>query len=260
MSRAASLPSCRADPARAASISAPKRSSSIASKAASRENQSLRASPKVGRIGAPNQQSRTARASAACGCATRSTIAVAHPVGGLEERLHQPQAQRLVDADIVHRPRHAAATGRVPRCRSRTACGACAGADGRSADVVSGPPIQPHRNKNSCSRAWSSVGGCNGAQHGELAARGPSNHKTGRPCRARAFRRRSVRRPSAVPWTLRRSQSAHTPITQDRVEKLTHLAAIAARAARQHMPQTEPAAHARAGDARQQCPPATATD
>src|SRR5579859_7221945 len=83
------------DPALAASISAPKRSSSIASKAASRENQSLRASPKVGVWGAPNQQSRTARASAASGSATRSTIAIAHPVRGLEERRQQALPQRL---------------------------------------------------------------------------------------------------------------------------------------------------------------------
>src|SRR5258708_37984766 len=96
------------DPARAASMSAPKRSSSIASKALSRENQSLRASPKVGVFGAPNQHSRTARASAVSVPAARSTIAIAHPVRGLEERCQQSLPQRLGKPNVFHRPPHAA--------------------------------------------------------------------------------------------------------------------------------------------------------
>src|SRR5258708_8183021 len=97
------------DPARAASMSAPKRSSSIASKALSRENQNLRASPKLGVFGAPNQHSRTARACAVSVSvpAARSTIAIAHPVSSLEERCQQSLPQRLGKPNILHAPHHA---------------------------------------------------------------------------------------------------------------------------------------------------------
>lgn len=161
-----------------------------------------------------------ARAWAVSSIAPRDSAAVDHPVGRVVERMHQALAQRQVQADVLHRPGHAAqplvtlrAADRkrqVPRAQPRMA---------EAAHVMIGAAQPSAQEPEGLVARALERGRVQRADARELAAPDPSGRRNGRSARAPAPRRPPVRTRSvsiARPRRLHRQSCLDTRSTEKR--------------------------------------------